>query len=88
MSAEEDLPVDAARQDAKRKTLTVMEQTSDGLSEEKNHDRRQTSLMLGNGQAATSYINPNNNTMTSDNIRIMLQKILLEGLLDHCDSTY
>ena len=38
--AKEDLAVDTARQEKKRKTATIMEEPSDGLHEEQKHGRR------------------------------------------------
>ena len=62
--AEEDLPVDTARQEKKRKTATIMEEPGDGLHEDQMHGRgygrRQTSLAFGNGYAAPNYIDPDN----------------------------
>ena len=62
--AKEDLSIDIARQEKKRKTATVMEEPSDGVHEKQQHGRsygrRQTSLAFGNEQRALSCIDPNN----------------------------
>ena len=61
--AKEDLPVDTARQEEKRKTATIMEEPSDGLHEKQKPGRRygrgQTSLAFGSGW--TDCTDPNNN---------------------------
>ena len=60
--AEEDLPVDTARQEKKRKTATIMEEAGDGLHEEQRHGRgyggEQTSLAFGNGWTALGCVDP------------------------------
>ena len=38
--AEEDLPVDTARYEEKRKTATIMEEPSDGLHEKQKNGKR------------------------------------------------
>ena len=61
----ENLPVDTARQEEKRKAATIMEEPSGGLHEKEKHGRRygrsQTFLAFISGQAALSCIDPNNN---------------------------
>ena len=58
--AEEDLPVDTARQEKKRKTATIMEEPGDGLHEEQRHGRgyggEQTSLAFGSGWTALGCV--------------------------------
>ena len=60
--AEEDLPVDTARQEKKRKIVTITEEPGDGLHEEQKHgrryDRRQISLAFGSGWTALGCIDP------------------------------
>ena len=60
--AEEDLPVDSARQEKRRKTATIMEEPGDGLHEEQRHGRgyggEQTSLAFGNGWTALGRVDP------------------------------
>ena len=60
--AKEDLKVDAAQQEEKRKTATIMEEPSDGHHEEQKHGRRygrrQTSLAFGSGWTALGCIDP------------------------------
>ena len=59
--AEEDLPVDTARQEKKRKTA-IMEEPGDGLHEEQRHGRgyggEQTSLAFGSGRTALGCVDP------------------------------
>ena len=58
--AEEDLPLDTARQKKKRKTATIMEEPGDGLHEEQRHGRgyggEQTSLAFGSGWTALGCV--------------------------------
>ena len=59
--AEEDLPVDTARYEKKRKPTTLMEGPGDGLHEEQRHGRygrRKTSLAFGSGWTALGCIDP------------------------------
>ena len=60
--AEEDLPVDTAQQEKKRKTATIMEEPGDELHEEQRHGRgyggEQTSLAFGSGWTALGCVDP------------------------------
>ena len=60
--AEEDLPVDTARQENKRKNATIMEEPGDGLREEQRHGRgyggEQTSLAFGSGWTVLGCVDP------------------------------
>ena len=62
--AKEDLPVDPARQEKKRKTATIMAEPSDGLHGKQKHGIKQTFLAFGSGWTAPSCIDPNNKKNT------------------------
>ena len=67
--AEEDLPVDTARQEEKRKTTKIMEEPSlhenfmrlhEKQNPERRYGREQTSLAFGSGRTSLGCISPNN----------------------------
>ena len=62
--AEEDLPVDTAQQEEKRKTATILEELSDGLHEMQKHGGRygrDRHLGIWEWIDSSSCIDPNNN---------------------------
>ena len=72
----EDLSVDPARQEEKRKTAAIMEEPSDGLHEKQKRGRRygkgQTSLAFGSGWTALGCIDPINNNNNNNNNNLMI----------------
>ena len=62
--AKEDLPVDTARKEEKRKTAKIMEEPSDRLHEKQKYGRRYgrgfISLAFGSGWMALGCIDPSN----------------------------
>ena len=63
MLAKDDLPVNAAWKEEKRKTTTIMEEPSDELHDKQKHERRygRRFMAFGSELTALGCIEPNHN---------------------------